>query len=117
MYIFPSDSTFIIRKILEGILASKRSHTRGNPDIEILQSVENPEKLFRIRGKEKINISQFGASSSQEFHNIQDFRWGTNFERSFLKSKSKSDLKETEINPSRLESYFLDSLGKTFKIL
>ena len=72
--------------------------------------MDNPETLLRSKGKEKINISQFGASSSQEFHSIRDFGRGKFFERSLLKSKSESDLKETEINPSRLESYFLDSL-------
>ena len=40
---------------------------------------------------------------------------GANFESSLLKSKSKSDLKETKINPSRLESYFLDSLWQNFQ--
>ena len=37
------------------------------------------------------------------------------FERSLLKSKYESDLKETEINPSRLESYVLDSLWKNLQ--
>ena len=72
--------------------------------------MENPERLLRNKGKEQINISQFGASSSQEFHSIRDFGWKPNFERSLVKSKYESDLKETEINPSRLESYLLDSL-------
>ena len=39
----------------------------------------------------------------------------TNFERSLLKSKFESNLKETKINPSRLESYLLDSLWKTLQ--
>ena len=43
-------------------------------------------------------------------HSFQDFGWETNVERSLLKSKSESDLKETKINPSRLESYLLDSI-------
>ena len=94
MYIFPGDSTFILSKISEGILASRRLYTRGNPDTEIFQGVENPERLFRARGKEKINISQFGASSSQEFHSIQDFGWETNFERSMSKFKYEFNLKE-----------------------
>ena len=101
--------------ILEGILAPRRSHTRGNTNTETLLSVENPEILLRNRAKEQIDISQFGASSSQEFHSIQDFGWETNFERSLLKSKFESDLKETKINPSRLESYVLDSLWKNLQ--
>ena len=74
--------------------------------------MENPERLFRSRGKEKLNISQVGASSSQELHRIWDFWQETKLERCFLKSKSESDLKETKINPSRIESYLLDSLWK-----
>ena len=77
--------------------------------------MENTEGFLRSRGKEQINISQFGASSSQEFHSIQDFGWETNFERSLLKSKYESNLKETKINPSRLESYVLDSLWKNLQ--
>ena len=53
------DSTFILRNILEEILAFKRSHTLGKPNIEILQSVENPESLFRHRTrKNKAATSQ-----------------------------------------------------------
>ena len=77
--------------------------------------MENQKILFRSRGKEKINISQFGASSSQEFHSIQDFGWESNFERSLLKSKSEPDLKDTQINPSRLESYLLNSLWQNLQ--
>ena len=62
----PGDSTLNLSKILEDILASRRSHTRGNLDTEILQGVENPEILLRSSGKEQINISQFGASSSEQ---------------------------------------------------
>ena len=42
----------------------------GNPNTETLQSVEDPKKLLRNKNKEKINSSQFGASSSQDFHSI-----------------------------------------------
>ena len=83
---------------------------RGNPNTETLQSVEDPERLLRNKNKEKINSSQFGASSSQYFHSIQEYEWKTIVERLLLKSKSKSDLNKVEINPSRLESYLLDSL-------
>ena len=36
-------------------------------------------------------------------------------ERLLLKSKYESDLKKVEINPSRLESYLLDSLWKNLQ--
>ena len=83
--IFLGDSTSISSKILECILAPKRLHTWGNPNIETLLSVENTERLLRNKGKEQIDISQFGASSSQEFHSIQDFGRETNFGKSLLK--------------------------------
>ena len=72
--------------------------------------MENLERLLRNKGREQIDISQSDASSSQEFHRIQEFGRETNFKISLLKSKSESDLKEIEINTSRLESYLLDSL-------
>ena len=76
--------------------------------------MENPEILIRRRhGKEQINTSQVESSFShnqEEFHSFQDFDLETNFERSLLRSKSESDLKQAEINPDRLQSYFLDSL-------
>ena len=75
----------ILINISEGILDPRRSHTRGNPNTEILLSVENPERLLRSKRKEQINISQFRASSSQEFHSIHDFGRETNFEKSLLK--------------------------------
>ena len=71
LYIFPGDSSLISVKISEDILASNR-HTRGNSDTEVLRSLEDPEKLFRKRGKEKIDISLFGALSSQDFHSTLD---------------------------------------------
>ena len=70
--------------------------------------MENLERLLRNKNKEKINSSHFGASSSQDFHSIQESEWETSIERLLLKSKSESDLKKVEINPSRLESYILD---------
>ena len=74
--------------------------------------MEDPEKLFKKKDKEKIDISLFGASSSQDFHSILDQEWEINVEKGFLKSKSESDLKNVEFNPRRLESYLLDSLWK-----
>ena len=53
----PGDSTYILSNISKGIMASRRSHTRGNPNTDILQGVENLERLLRSRGKEQINIS------------------------------------------------------------
>ena len=72
--------------------------------------MDNPKILLRSKGKEQINISQFTASSSQEFQSIQHFGNKINFQNSLEKSKFESDLKETDINTSRLESYLLDSL-------
>ena len=96
-------------------MASRRPHTQGNPDIEILQGLDNPNKLLRNKGKYQLDIPQFGNSSTQEFHSIHDYVWETNFEMSLLKYRSESDLKYTELNPSRLESYLLDSLWKNLQ--
>ena len=41
--------------------------------------------------------------------------WETNFEGSLSKSKSESDLRDTELNPSRLDSYMFDSLWKNLQ--
>ena len=91
-------------------MSSRRPHTQGNPDTEILPCVDDPSKLFRNKGKEQSDIPQLGDTSTQEFHSIQDSVWETNFEGSLLKSKLESDLRDTELNPSRLDSYLLDSL-------
>ena len=72
--------------------------------------MEDPEKLFKKKDKEKIDISLFGASSSQYFHSILDQEWEINVEKGLLKYKSEYDLKNVEFNPRRLESYLLDSL-------
>ena len=74
--------------------------------------MEDPEKLFKKKDKEKIDISLFGASSSQDFHSIFDQKWEINVEKGLLKSKSEYDLKNVEFNPRRLESYLLDSLWR-----
>ena len=72
--------------------------------------MDNPNKLLRNKGKYQLDIPQFGNSSTQEFHSIEYSMWETNFERSLLNSKSESNLKNKELNPSRLESYMFDSL-------
>ena len=92
-------------------MASRR-HTRGNSDIEILKSLEDPENLFKKKDKEKIDFSLFGASSSRDSPSIFYQEWEVNVERSLLKTKSESDLKNTEFDSRRLESYFLDSLWR-----
>ena len=74
--------------------------------------MEYPEKLFKKRDKEKIDISLFGASSSQDFHSTLDQEWEINVEKCLLRSKSESDLKNIEFNPRILESYLLDSLWR-----
>ena len=71
--------------------------------------------MLRNKNKEKINSSQFGASSSQFFQSIQEYEWEDSVERLLLKSKSESDLKKVEINPSRLESYLLYFLWKNLQ--
>ena len=51
------------------------------------------------------------SQNQEEFHSFQDLELETNFERSLLRSKSELDLKQTELNPDRLQSYLLDSLS------
>ena len=77
--------------------------------------MDNPNKLLRNKGKDQVDIPQFGNSSTLEFHSIQYSMWETNFEISLLNSKSESDLKNTELNPSRLESYLLYSVWKNLQ--
>ena len=74
--------------------------------------MENPESLFRRRsGKEKASTSQTKRSLFQEeFYSFQELYLGVNVRKSLLRSKSKLDLKQTEINPNRFESYLLDFL-------
>ena len=72
--------------------------------------MEDPEKIFKKKDIEKIDIYLFGASSSQDFHSILDQEWEINVEKGLLKSKSESYLKNIEFNPRRSESYLLDSL-------
>ena len=74
--------------------------------------MEDPEKLFRKRDKEKIDISLFGASSSQDFHSILDQEWEINVDKGLLKYRSEYDLKNVDFNPHRLEYYLLDSLWR-----
>ena len=62
--------------------------------------MENPERILRNRNKEKVNILEFDMSSSQDLHNIPESKWETSVERLLSKSKSESDLKKVEINPS-----------------
>ena len=66
----PVDLELIFRK---DILASWRTHTRGNPSSKILYGVVNPERFIQHRlGKERISTSQFEGSISQEFHSFQN---------------------------------------------
>ena len=87
-----------------------RRHTRGNSDTKVLKSLEDPEKLFKKKDKEKIGFPLFGASSSQD--SPIDLEWEVNVGRSLLKTKTDSDLKNTKFNSCRLESYLLDSLWR-----
>ena len=49
-----------------------QGETWGNSDTEILKSLEDPERLFKKKDKEKIDFPLFGASSSQDSPNIFD---------------------------------------------
>ena len=61
---FPWKLNIGYERIVEGILASRRPRTRGNPDAEILQGVDNPNKLLRNKGKDQLDIPQFENSST-----------------------------------------------------
>ena len=74
--------------------------------------MEDPEKLFKKKEKEKVDIPLFDAWSSQNFHSVFDQKWEIDIEKGLLKSKSESDLENVEFNPRRLESYLLDSLWR-----
>ena len=74
--------------------------------------MEDPEKLFKKKDKEKIDFSLFGASSSRDSPSIFYQEWEVNVERSLLKTKSESDLKNAEFNSHTLESYLMDSLWR-----
>ena len=71
---------------------------------------EDPEKLFKKKNKEKLGFPLFGASSSQDSH--IDPGWQVNVGKNLLRTKSESNLKNTEFNPRRLESCLLDSLWR-----
>ena len=64
---------------------SRRPHTQGTSNTEILKGVDYPNKFHRNKGKYQLDIIQFGNSLKSK----------SNFERSLLKSKSQSDLKST----------------------
>ena len=83
---------------------------RGNPNLETLQSVENPERILRSRNKENVDFSLFGTSSSQYLYGIAESEWGVRAERLLTKSKSESDLKKVGVSSSIPQSYLLDSL-------
>ena len=74
--------------------------------------MEDPEKLFKKKDREKVDISLFGASSPQNFYSIFDQKGEIEIEKGLLKSKSNSDLKNVEFNRRRLEYYLLDSLWR-----
>ena len=105
LYVCPGDSTPTSTSIALDILASRKIHTRGNPDPETLQSVDNPERILRNRNKEKVDFLLFGTSSYQDLHNIVEPRWGVRAERLLTKSKSESDLKKVGVIYNTLQSY------------
>ena len=68
--------------------------------------------IRRRRGKEQISTSHIERSffqNQEEYLSFQDLDLEINFERSLLRSKLESYLKQTEINPKRLQSHLLDS--------
>ena len=77
---FPRRLHISFEGIAEGILAFGQRHTRGNPNAEILQGVDNPNKLLIYKGKDQLDIPQFGNLATIEFHRIQDSVWEANFE-------------------------------------
>ena len=83
---------------------------RGNSDTKVLRSLEDPQKLFKRKDKEKLVFPLFGTSSSQD--SPVDLEWEVNVGRSLWKTKSESDLKNNEFNFRILESYLLDSLWR-----
>ena len=96
-------------KLTRVILALRR-HTRGNSDTEVLKIFEDPEKLFKRKNKEKLSFPLFGASSSQDSHIYLE--WEVKAGKNLLRTKSESDLKNTEFDPRRLASHLLDSLWR-----
>ena len=75
------------------------------------------ESLFKKKDKEKIDFPLFGASSSQDSPNIFDPEWEVNVGRSLLKTKSESDLKNTEFNSRRLNLICLILFGEIYNRL
>ena len=69
-------------------------------------------KIIYEKRQRKIDISLFGASSSQYLHSILDQEWEIKIEKALLKSKYEFDLENVEFNHRRLESYLLDSLWR-----
>ena len=76
----------------EYILSSRKAHTRGNLDSEILYNVENPEILVRRRrGKEQLSTSHTERSlfqNQEEYFSFRDLDLEINVERYLLRSKS-----------------------------
>ena len=81
--------------------------------------MENPESLFIHKtGKNKATTSQTERSLFQEyFYSFQHFDSEANIGKPLLRYKSDSYLKQTKINPKRLESYLLDSLWQNLQNL
>ena len=116
MYVCPGDSTPTSTSIALDILASRKTHTRGNADPETLQSVDNPERILRNRNKEKVEFPLFGTSSSQYLYGIVEPKWGFRDEILLTKSKSESDLRKFGVSSSIPRSYLLDYLWLKLKV-
>ena len=66
--------------------------------------------MFKRKNKEKLDFPLFGPSSSQVSYINPE--WEVDTTKNLLRTKSESDLKNTEFNPRRLESYLLDPLWR-----
>ena len=64
--------------------------------------------MFKKKNKEKLDFPLFGPSSSPDSHTDTEGEVST--VHTLLRTKSESDLANTEFNPHRLETYLLDTI-------
>ena len=98
LYVCLGDSTPTSTSITLDILASRKIHTRGNSDTEILLSLDNQERILRNRNKEKLGSPLFNTSLSKALYGLANPEWGVNAERLLTKSKSESDLRKVGVD-------------------
>ena len=88
LYVCPGNFTPTSTSIALDILASRKIHTRGSSDTEILLSLDNPERILRNRNKEKLGSLLFDTSLSRDLYGLADPEWGFRAKRLLTKSKS-----------------------------